>query len=125
MQSSSEIELKYKHLMNLPENSNYTPLNFYGNAYDAMWAMAIGLDNADRRAKAGDDSGCRNLQGELVPLNMFNYTNNKMGCMMKNGYATVNFTGITVTIMHLIEPMNLKGSLQNFKFHLLKKKSRQ
>ena len=88
--------MKYEELMKMPEYSNYTSLNFYGNAYDSVWAMAVGLDIADRRARAGDDRGCEELEGELVPLSMFNYTNSKMGCMMKNGYASVNFTGITV-----------------------------
>ena len=82
--------------MNEPEYSDYTVLNFYGNAYDAMWAIAIGLDNADQRVQNNDTTGCEDLPGELVPLHTFDYTNQLMGCIMQEGYAAANFTGITV-----------------------------
>ena len=95
-QTPPEFERQYKHLMSLPQYRSYSPLNFYGNAYDAMWAIAIGLHNADLRVQRGDASGCDHLPGELVPLHLFNYSNQLMGCVMKEGYAAENFTGITV-----------------------------
>ena len=45
----------------------------------------------------GNDSGCENLQGELVPLEDFDYTNEKVGCILRQGFAEVNFVGITVS----------------------------
>ena len=45
----------------------------------------------------GNDSGCENLPGELVPLEKFDYTNEKVGCILRQGFAEVNFLGITVS----------------------------
>ena len=76
---------------------NFTALNFFGNAYDAIWAMAVGLNNVEEWAKEKrNDSECDTLPGELVTLDKFNYTNRRMGCFMRKGMEAVNFTGITV-----------------------------
>ena len=42
------------------------------------------------------DSDCDDLPGELLTLDKFNYTNEKMGCFMHKALQEVNFTGITV-----------------------------
>ena len=59
--------------------------------------MAIGLDNAMKRIAVENDSGCEGLPGDLVPLEQFDYTNEKMGCLLRQGFAEVNFFGITVS----------------------------
>ena len=59
--------------------------------------MAIGLDNAMKQIAMGNDSGCEKLSGDLVPLEQFDYTNDKMGCLLRQGFAEVNFLGITVS----------------------------
>ena len=41
----------------------------------------------------GNDTGCENLTGELVPLEEFDYTNEKVGCILRQGFAEVNFLG--------------------------------
>ena len=78
--------------------SNYTPLNFFGNAYDAMWVVAYGLDLVDRWVQNGTNiSDCdNNYHGELVRLNYFNYTNRRMGCYMEKAFHEVKIIGITV-----------------------------
>ena len=43
-----------------------------------------------------DSETCSNLEGELVPLDEFNYSNAYMGCVMKENYHNVNFTGVSV-----------------------------
>lgn len=85
--------------MKEPQYQNYTPLNFYGNAYDAMWVVAYGLHTVDIWAKNGEnDSECdNNYPGELVTLDKFNYTNRRMSCYMRKAFAAVNITGITVS----------------------------
>ena len=63
-----------------------------------MWVVAVGLHRADVWAKEGrGDTECDQLPGEYVPLNLFNYTNQRMGCLMRKGFASTNFTGITVS----------------------------
>lgn len=80
--------------------SNYTPLNFFGNAYDAMWVVAYGLDLVDKWAQNKTTiAECDNNhpQGKLVRLDQFNYTNRRMGCYMENAFHQVKITGITVS----------------------------
>ena len=62
-----------------------------------MWSLAIGLDNAVKRIATGNDSGCENLPGDLVPLEEFDYSNEKVGCILRQGFAEVNFYGLTVS----------------------------
>ena len=79
---------------------NYTPLNFFGNAYDAMWVVAYGLDKVDKWAQEGKNniSECESYYpGELVRLSEFNYTNRKMGCYMRKAFHEVDIVGITVS----------------------------
>ena len=72
-------------------------INIAGVAYDAAWSIAIGLDIAIKKIATGNDSGCENLTGDLVPLEHFNYTNEKVGCIMKQSFSEVEFIGLTVS----------------------------
>ena len=79
------------------QNLNLTELSFGAVTFDTVWSMAIGLDNAMKRIAVKNDSGCEKLSGDLVPLEQFDYTNEKMGCLLRQGFAEVNFLGITVS----------------------------
>ena len=59
--------------------------------------MALGLDIASERVNRNDSSGCGHLPGELVPLENFTYKNEMMGCVLRNSFHQVNFSGITVS----------------------------
>ena len=72
-------------------------ISFAGLAFDVIWAMALGLDATVQRIVQGDDSSCEDLPGDLVPLEDFNYTNKRLGCIMKQSMRNVNFTGVTVS----------------------------
>lgn len=65
-----------------------------------MWAIAFGLHTVDMwaREKTVDTSECDGMTGELITLDKFNYTNEKMGCYMRRAFQEVNFIGITVII---------------------------
>ena len=65
-----------------------------------MWAMALGLHNASMRIRMNDSSGCDDHPGELVPLEEFDYLNDKMGCVLRESFQQVNFHGITVILIH-------------------------
>ena len=73
-----------------------------GVAYDAIWSIAIGLDIASKKITAGNDSGCEHTYGELVPLEMFDYGNEKLGCIMRQSYDEVMFTGVTVSLFECV-----------------------
>ena len=59
--------------------------------------MAIGLDNTMKRIAVRNDSGCEKFSGDFVPLEQFDYTNERVGCLLREGFAEVNFLGITVS----------------------------
>ena len=60
--------------------------------------MALGLDATVQRIAQGNDSGCEGLPGDLVPLEDFDYTNERLGCIMKQSMRNVNFAGLTVSL---------------------------
>ena len=65
--------------------------------------MALGLHNASERVRLNDSTGCDddNLSGELVPLEEFEYVNDRMGCVLRESFQQVRFHGITVSIASL------------------------
>lgn len=65
-------------------------------AYDATWAMAVGLHRAAERITNKNDSGCEDMNGEMLPLENFTYSNEKMGCILLQSYAEAVFEGVTV-----------------------------
>ena len=65
--------------------------------HEGIWSLAIGLDNAAKRISMRNDSGCEELPGDLVPLEEFDYSNERVGCILRQGFAEVNFLGITVS----------------------------
>ena len=76
---------------------SYESLSISGVAYDTMWSLALGLDYAAKRVAQKNDSECDGLFGDLVPLEEFNYTNQKMGCILKSSLAGLDFKGVTVS----------------------------
>ena len=84
--------------------SDYNHSSTFKNAFDAVWSMAqmlnyteeMRLSNLSRNHS--EFNNCHHLEGELVPLNEFNYTNAFMGCVMRDNYYKVNFTGVTVSV---------------------------
>ena len=104
-------------MLKQPRYQKYSSHEFgsVGVAYDAMWSIAIGLDITSKKITAGNDSGCEHLYGELVPLEMFNYTNVKLGCIMRKSFDEVMFTGVTVSLFECvvfsIEYMNMSTCL--------------
>ena len=71
-----------------------------------MWALALMLNYTEEMrlqnvSKYDSQLGkCHNLNGELVPLNEFRYSNALMGCVMKENYYKLNFTGMLVCYVH-------------------------
>ena len=81
---------------------NLTEFILSGSLYDATWAMALGLHAASERVRMNDSSGCGHLPGELVPLEEFDYHNERMGCVLHDSFHQVDFNGITVSHYLLI-----------------------
>ena len=88
---------QYHSLLKEPKYENLTKLGFAGVAFDAVWAIAVGLDIASKKILFGNETGCEKLSGEIVPLEYFNYTNKKLGCIISQSFSEVHFLGVTVS----------------------------
>ena len=85
------------HFLQTSKQFTDTYKNLLGVAYDAVWAIALGLDHASEKVRLGNDSGCEDVPGNLVPLEEFDYSNAKMGCLFEKSFRETMFTGITVS----------------------------
>lgn len=93
---------KQEYIRRLQEDRRYQAMNLTEfivaeSEFDAIWVMAVGLHSTSERVRMNDSSGCDHLSGELVPLENFDYVNDMMGCMLRNSFQQVNFSGITVS----------------------------
>ena len=69
-------------------------------AFDGVWALALALNRTMQMVEEHDISatecGEKGLEGDLVPLHMFNYTNGLMGCVIRWSLEQTNFSGASV-----------------------------
>ena len=66
--------------------------------YDAIWILAMALNRTMAMLKTGNTTGtgCENISGSLMPLEAFNYSNEKMGCLIQHNIQITNFSGVSV-----------------------------
>ena len=78
----------------------YSPILLSGLAYDAVWVLALGLNRTQEMFLNNynvSEIGCDGLDGGLVPLEQFNYSNGVMGCVMRWNLEQTNFSGVSVS----------------------------
>ena len=90
----------YAALLQKPKYKNLSRISVPGAPFDGIWAVALGLEKAVQKISAGNESGCEDIPGELVPLEHFNYSNTKLGCIIRQSFSEVNFLGVTVSVKH-------------------------
>ena len=68
--------------------------------YDALWVLAWALHGTDAMIKSQniEGTGCENATGSLVPLENFDYSNEKIGCLIRWNIQQTNFFGVTVSV---------------------------
>lgn len=61
--------------------------------------LPIALNKTLAAVESGDISGtgCDEVPGSLEPLENFNYTNEKMGCLIQWNLQQTNFSGVSVS----------------------------
>ena len=76
----------------------YNTITHSSRLYDGLWALAFALDKTMLMVESSDIEGtmCKTLEGSLVPLHEFNYTNKMMGCLIQWSLQETNFSGLTV-----------------------------
>jgi len=79
----------------------YTPGLVRGLAYDAIWVLALALNQTQDMFLSKfnvTEIGCGGLDGGLVPLEQFNYSNGVMGCVIRWNLERSNFSGVSVSL---------------------------
>ena len=116
-QTSRDFNTKYNRRL---EETNHAYSIGYAQAFDAIWTIAQVLNYTEEMTinqinRSSVHENCRDLPGELVHLDKFNYSNAFMGCVIKYNFYKVNFTGVTVSIDY--RPYNnLCTSNSNFEY---------
>ena len=69
-----------------------------GQAYDAVWVLALALNRTMAMVGSGNinGTGCGNVTGSLVPLERFQYSNERMGCLIQWNIQRTNISGVSV-----------------------------
>ena len=69
-----------------------------GRAYDAVWVLALALNRTMAMVGSGNinGTGCENATGSLVPLEQFQYSNERMGCLIQWNIQRTNISGVSV-----------------------------
>ena len=67
--------------------------------YDALWALALALNETMTMVDSLNinETGCESMNGSLVPLHQFDYTNAMMGCLIKWSMQQTDFFGVSVS----------------------------
>ena len=66
--------------------------------YDALWALALALNETMTMVNTLNinGTGCEAMDGSLVPLHEFDYSNALMGCLIQWNLQQTNFFGVSV-----------------------------
>ena len=67
--------------------------------YDVIWVLALALNNTMTMINSDDisETDCGNFSGPLVSLEQFNYTNEKVGCLIQWNLQQTSFNGVSVS----------------------------
>ena len=69
-----------------------------GVMYDVIWVLALALNNTMTMINSNDISptDCSDIPGDLAPLEHFNYSNEKIGCLIQWNLQQITFNGVSV-----------------------------
>jgi len=83
------------------KQSTFEPSITSALAYDAIWALALALNRTQDMFLSNfnvTEIGCDGLDGGLVPLEQFHYSNGVMGCVIRWNLQQTNFSGVSVSV---------------------------
>ena len=94
MQSQMEFVERYEQ----STDSEYDRVQA-GVMYDVIWVLALALNNTMTMINSGDisETNCGNYSGSLVSLEQFNYSNEKVGCLIQWNLQQTSFNGVSVS----------------------------
>ena len=81
------------------KRGRYSIINQAYRLYDVLWVLALALNNTIAMINTGNitETGCDCVSGSLVPLEEFEYSNKKIGCLIQWNIEQTDFFGLTVS----------------------------
>ena len=83
------------------QRGEYDTIDVRFRIYDVLWALALALNQTMTMVESLDISGtsCESMNGSLVPLHQFDYTNAMMGCLIQWNLQQTDFFGMSVSML--------------------------
>ena len=73
------------------------------NAFDAVWALALALDNTSQSLCINDLGDCSNTRvTENIPLENYTFFNDRIECLINRSLNDMEFEGVSVRINYYI-----------------------
>ena len=125
MQTAKDFEKLYRERLGSPAaiENNYTFTFVAPIAYDAVWSLALALNNTDRMLNWPKDTivqrtHCLDDGIDLAGfrLDNFTYDNSFVGCVIRWNLARTNFVGVSVStiVYSLCQYINKSLSFHSF-----------
>ena len=98
MQSLTEFRNEYEERA---KRESYSIIDQAYKLYDVLWVLALALNDTVTIIDSGDvsETGCDGVPGSLqVPLEEFDYSNKKLGCLIQWNIQQTDFSGLTVSV---------------------------
>ena len=98
LQTAAEFLAEYEASLDRPEYSHLESTVTSSLAYDAIWSLALALNST-----LGDildeisPPRCENFTGGFTPLENFTYSDQKVGCIVREYLQATDFTGVSVS----------------------------
>ena len=68
-------------------------------AFDAVWALALAMDNASQSLCSGDVGYCGNTRvTENIPLENYTFYNDRIECLLNRSLNNLEFEGVSVSM---------------------------
>lgn len=96
-QTPDEIHKEYLERLSWPQYEGLSEEILAEYAFDSVWTLALALNKTSEMIASKNETGCEHVNGELLALEDFDYTNEKMGCLLIKGFSQVQFTGASVS----------------------------
>ena len=69
------------------------------HAFDAVWALALAMDNASRSLSSDDIGYCNNTRvTENIPLENYTFYNDRIECLLNRSLNNMEFEGVSVSM---------------------------
>ena len=95
MQSADEFDRMYR--AKLTEHPDLVYQFEATNAFDAVWALALAMDNASQSLCSGDIGYCSNTRvTENIPLENYTFYNDRIECLLNRSLNNMEFEGVSV-----------------------------